>query len=128
MSVGKLACLIGVLGSLLLGGVNDARAESKVINLSLFPPIQIFDENTDIGGVRLMIYGDNRNVVGLDIGIAGRARGDLTGLQWTWLNLVDGGFKGWQSGTIYNLRSQIRREKSVELILEKAKIKEEKKK
>ena len=37
---------------------------------------------TDIGGVRIMIYGQNRDVAGLDFGIGGRVTGDFVGLQW----------------------------------------------
>ena len=97
----SLMCFVALL-MISLGHVTDARAGSKVIQLSLVPSIQIFDETTDIGGVRIMIYGQNRNVTGLDFGLGGRVTGDFVGLQWMIVGLIDGVGKGWQSNYAYN--------------------------
>ena len=97
-----------VLISMLLGLVAaPAAAEGeKIGSISLFAPIQIFDETTSIKGVRFnVVYGKHANFTGLDFGfIAGHATGNFTGVQWNAVNLVDGGFTGWQSGLFSQTR------------------------
>ncbi|NNF06228.1 MAG: hypothetical protein HKN21_05670, partial [Candidatus Eisenbacteria bacterium] len=49
---------------------STAQAETNPVNLALFNPIQIFGEDTSVEGVRVnLIYGKNRDVTGLDLGL-----------------------------------------------------------
>ena len=92
--------------------------EAKPIEISLWTPVQIHDENTSIKGFRLnILYGVSKDVTGLDIGIVNRNTGVFKGLQWgivgmagdfsgwqnTFVNITDGKFAGLQGwGAIYN--------------------------
>jgi hypothetical protein len=87
--------------ALLVLAAASARAEGeKPINLSLFPPVQIFDENTSIAGLRLGVYSYNADVTGLDVGLVQRSSGHLKGLQWAVVGWAEGGFTGWQNSWI----------------------------
>jgi hypothetical protein len=64
-----------------------ALAQNKPIQLALVTPIQIFPEETPIGGVRLnLLYGRNVTVSGVDLGLVNHT---TTGLS-----------VGWQSGLV----------------------------
>ncbi len=70
------------------------------LQLSLFPPAQIFRESYDVSGLRLsLIYGRNQNVRGLDIGLVNQAVGEAEGLQFGGANWA-GGLRGVQIGAI----------------------------
>ncbi len=89
-----------VLATLLAGRLATpaVAAESRPIQLSLVPSIQIFSEDTAIHGVRLAIVGRNREFLGLDLGLGLLTTGDFTGVGWGFANLVDGDVQGIQSG------------------------------
>ena len=90
---------------------------SSPIQIAVFNPLQIVNENTTIKGLRLnLIYGKNRGVNGLDIGFinhtgrrhstavqfgfVGYAESDFTGLQLNLGNWTDGKFTGLQAGIV----------------------------
>ena len=101
----KKALLFLLVASVLVAslGVDEARAgESKPIQLSLVPSIQIYDRGTDIGGVRLMIAGQNANVTGLDLGFVGITTGAFKGLSWGWVGIVGDESVGWMNNWLYN--------------------------
>jgi hypothetical protein len=81
------------------------------------PEPQLVDSNKDVSGIRIQVYGENRNVSGVDIGFAHSTTGDFTGLgglftlynhvggtttgvQWGAVNRTEGAVFGWQSGWI----------------------------
>jgi hypothetical protein len=76
--------------------------QTRPIQLSLVTPIQIFQENDPISGVRLnLIYGRSVSVVGLDLGLANHTTTGFTkGVQWGVVNMVDTDFMGWQDATV----------------------------
>jgi hypothetical protein len=79
-----------------------APAQS-VFQASLWAPeIQLVPASEDISGIRLQVYGQNRNVKGIDLGFAHYTTGDFTGLGglWTLYNRVDGTTTGVQWGLI----------------------------
>jgi len=95
----------------------SAMAQNKPIQLSLFTPVQIFDENIPISGVRLsLIYGRSVSITGLDWGLVnhttkgksmgvqfggvGIADADYVGWQNNWVNVVKGDFEGFQWGIV----------------------------
>jgi len=66
--------------------------------LSIVTPLQVPSRDYDVGGLRInLIYGECRNLDGLDIGVAGRAIGHGNGLQLAGVvNLVEGDGMGMQ--------------------------------
>lgn len=73
-------------------------AQDKPIQLALFNPIQIFNENTSITGLRInLIYGKNARVAGLDWGLVNHTTsGTSVGIQWGLVGINEANFKGWQ--------------------------------
>lgn len=101
----------------LMGLSTQAFAQSKPVQLSLFTPVQIFNENVPISGIRLsLIYGRSVSVTGLDwglvnhtttgksmgvqFGFVGIADADFVGWQDNWVNVVKGDFEGFQWGAV----------------------------
>lgn len=85
------------------------------------PEPQLVPATEDVSGIRLQIYGENRNVRGVDIGFAHSTTGDFvglgglftlynhvggttTGVQWGVVNYTEGEVIGWQSGW-FNINS-----------------------
>lgn len=99
-------------------GISSAFAQEKPIQLSLITPIQIHSETTPIKGVRInFLYGRTTTVKGLDwglvnhtttgtsigwqMGLAGLAEANFTGLQDNAINITKGKLTGVQVG-FYN--------------------------
>lgn len=63
----------------------NAQAKKEKVTpfqYSIFNPIQLFDEDYDIYGLRLTLaYGVNKSVYGVDSGLYCRTTGDMYGLQ-----------------------------------------------
>jgi hypothetical protein len=102
----------------LVAAAASARAEA-VFQFGFFAPdLQLVDASEDVRGLRIdFVYGENRNVSGVDLGIvnsttgdfagfgwapgANLVDGDAVGVQWSWLySRTDGEFTGWQSGIV----------------------------
>jgi hypothetical protein len=97
----KMIRLFAALGAMMLAAA-AARAE-KPIQLALVPPdLQLVSEEDSIGGVRLNIYGRNKNMTGLDIGLAHETTGDFRGLAFGMMNLVHGNAGGLQLAGLYS--------------------------
>jgi hypothetical protein len=89
-------------------GAASADESAKPIQLALVNPLQIFNEETSIHGLRInVIYGVNKDMHGLDIGIANHTTGTVKGLQWGFVGLADGNFHGWQNNMIVNVTDEI---------------------
>lgn len=75
-----------------------AFAQNRPIQLALVTPIQIFPEDTPIGGVRLnLLYGRNVSVSGLDLGLVNHTTTGLSkGWQYGLVGLNDADFLGFQ--------------------------------
>ena len=91
----------------LLACVNLLHAQNHPFQAALWAPdIQLVPATEDIVGVRLEIYGENRNVTGLDIGLINVTTGDFSGVAGavyvvpTLFNRVDGVTTGWQMGAV----------------------------
>lgn len=100
----KKVCLCVFLLALMLVSMPlaaSAAENSKPVQLSLFNPVQIFDEDTSIDWFRFsLLYGYNKDVSGLDLGLVNRASGNVSGLQFGLVNMVGGDFTGWQDAAI----------------------------
>ena len=79
-----------------------AQAQSKPVQLALVNPIQIFPENTSIGGIRLsLIYGKNASVSGIDWGLVNHTTsGTSLGWQAGLVGLNEANFVGLQSSFV----------------------------
>jgi len=86
----------------LMGLSTQAFAQSKPVQLSLFTPVQIFNENVPISGVRLnLIYGRSVSVTGLDLGLVNHTTtGKSMGLQYGLVGIADADFVGWQDNAV----------------------------
>jgi hypothetical protein len=98
------AALVALLLPLAIGATppNELAAQDdKPIQIALFNPIQIFDAQTSITGIRWnLIWGKNANVSGIDFGLINEATGDVLGLQGGLVNNVGGNVTGWQQGAV----------------------------
>jgi hypothetical protein len=81
--------------------------ETKPINLALWDPIQIYNHDYEIKGLRLSIYGNNAGLEGVDIGIANWITGDVKGVQWGFINKTAGNLTGWQSAPIQTVEGHM---------------------
>jgi hypothetical protein len=98
----RMTTLPILVGLLLLPGLGRAQTAERPIQISLVNPVQIYDEDTSIRGLRVnILYGRNRDMKGVDIGfIAGHTTGDGKGVQWNLVNITDGMFTGFQWGAV----------------------------
>ncbi len=72
-------------------------SSTENIQLSLFNPVQLHPESTDIRGFRLNIYGKNNSLTGVDLGFFNQlGNGKSLGVQWGLVNMVSGSFTGVQ--------------------------------
>ena len=83
---------------LLIISVKDISAQDKPIQLALINPVQIFDENTSIAGLRInFIYGKNARVSGLDLGLVNHITSGVSkGVQFGLIGIVEADYMGWQ--------------------------------
>lgn len=69
--------------------------------MSLVSPLAFVDEENSINGFRLnLIFGENKNVAGLDMGVANRTTGAQKGFQCGAVNIVEGDLSGHQDGFV----------------------------
>ncbi len=104
----------------------SAHAEA-FFQAALWPPdLQLVAPSDDVKGLRLNIYGENRNVTGVDIGflnvttgnfvgwagpvigaLYNRVDGTTTGIQWGVVNYTQGSVLGWQNGLLNVSRAKV---------------------
>jgi len=82
--------------------VKDIVAQNKPVQLSLFNPIQLFDENTSITGLRInLIYGKNASVTGIDWGLVNHTTSGVSkGVQFGLVGITEADFTGWQDNGV----------------------------
>ena len=90
--------------SLLLTAFEPVAAqEFEPIEIALWSGVQIHNQESDISGLRFSLYGVNRSMSGLDVGVVGRTTGDQQGLFYGFVGITDGDFAGWQAGYFANI-------------------------
>lgn len=78
-----------------------AFAETTPVMVSLVTPVQAPSADYSVKGFRLsLVYGQSRDFMGLDIGIANRAEGEFTGVGIGGANIADGRLYGGQFGLV----------------------------
>ncbi len=79
-----------------------AGAETVPVQIALLDPVQIYNADTSVKGLRLnLIYGRNKAVTGLDLGLVGSVDSDFTGWQYNFAgNISKGNFEGLQMGFV----------------------------
>lgn len=81
---------------------NEVKDKVGAIQFSIWNKIQLLNPDTSIYLLRLnAVYGNNKNVYGLDMGFAGRVESNFKGWQLNLLNLVKEDCAGLQTG-LYN--------------------------
>lgn len=86
------------LATLALLGLAPTLRADQPLQLALWETVQLVDASESITGLRLNLYGVNRDLVGVDLGGVNRLTGSGTGLQVGLGNLVEGDFTGVQWG------------------------------
>lgn len=82
----------------------SAAANEQFIQIALWHPVQIFPAETSIRGVRLnLLYGVNKELRGLDVGLVNRNTGLVKGLQHGVVGMAESDFLGWQDNIVANL-------------------------
>lgn len=120
MNLLKSLSVITVAGALAVSAQaqTGTYSEPAFFQASLWAPsAQLVPATDDVSGIRLQVYGENRNVSGVDIGFAHSTTGDFVGfgglftlynhvggttrgVQWGLVNYTEGTVTGWQSGWI----------------------------
>jgi hypothetical protein len=68
----------------LAASVEDTKSQTewRPVQIAIFNPVQLIDENKDIAGLRItLIYGKNTGVGGLDVGLGVNSSDNFTGIQ-----------------------------------------------
>jgi hypothetical protein len=96
--------------TVIIAAFTSVSAQDKPIQLALFAPVQIYNENTSITGIRLnFLYGRNTSVTGLDWGLVNHCTGGKSsGIQLGFIGLVDGDFSGFQDNFINSTKKDFR--------------------
>ena len=77
--------------------------QTTVFQVSLFNPAQLFPENYNVDDFRFnLIYGVNKDLNGLDLGLVNQTTGYVHSLEFGLVNLVGKNFKGGQFAVITN--------------------------
>ena len=99
----KLGFIILIIACTGMGLYAD-DSESKPLQLALWNPYQLVPAETDIHGLRLnFLYGKNRNVKGIDLGLVNESKGDFSGIEGGLLiNIVNGNVSGLQAALFAN--------------------------
>lgn len=118
LSVLTVASSLAISAHAQMDQAQMASAEPAVFQASLWAPSpQLVPATDDVTGVRLQVYGENRNMRGVDIGFGHSTTGDFvgfgglftlynhvggttTGVQWGLVNFTEGEVIGWQSAVI----------------------------
>jgi len=95
-----MVSIVTVIILIIAAPVVSSAQGIKHFQLSLFNPIQIFDESTSIHGLRLSIYGVNEDMYGGDFGIVPLVNGDMKGWQGGLVSIVNGDMTGYQEGFV----------------------------
>ena len=95
---------IGVVSLCLLAVVEPVAAQDlKPIEVALWSGVQIQTRETDVSGLRLSLYGVNRSMSGLDVGVVARTTEDQQGVFYGFVGITEGAFSGWQAGQFANI-------------------------
>jgi len=99
---GKFLLVAMIAVMVTISFTSSVQAQEKPIQLALLNPVQLFNENTAISGIRLsLFYGKNTTVTGLDWGlVCHNTAGISKGVQFSFVGMVEGDFVGWQDGFV----------------------------
>lgn len=102
MKISKFVFHLTIVLFFIMFFVTEISAQDKPVQLALFNPVQVFDENTSITGLRIsLIYGKNTQVSGLDWGLVNHnTSGVSKGVQFGLVGIVESDFMGWQDNGV----------------------------
>ena len=88
-------------------GTGTAKAGQNLIQVSLFNPIQLINEDKSVEGFRWnFIYTANQNMTGFDLGFISKTKGNFLGVGYCAANIVEGNMKGIQIG-VFNTSNSV---------------------
>jgi len=93
--------ILGITAAGILMAAAVAHADPKPIQLALTPEIELVPADESIKGLRLNIYGENKDVMGLSLGFVNKSTGNTSGVELGLVDLTEGEFHGWQYGWAY---------------------------
>ncbi|MGD8413387.1 MAG: hypothetical protein PVF33_04105 [Candidatus Latescibacterota bacterium] len=76
------------------------KDEVKYFQLSIWRTAQVYDRKYSIHGARLALYGSNRDLFGLDAGLAVENTRDMKGFQWGFIAWARRDCSGWQNAVV----------------------------
>ncbi|MBN1302678.1 MAG: hypothetical protein JW995_15775 [Melioribacteraceae bacterium] len=87
---------------LILSSAVNIPAQEKPVQISLFNPVQLYDETTSITGLRInLLYGKNTKITGLDFGLVNHTTSGVSkGVQFGVVGIADDDFTGWQDNFV----------------------------
>ena len=89
---------------LLLSAFEPLAAQSfEPFEIAIWNGVQIQDSSADVSGLRFSLYGVNRSMSGLDVGVVARTTGDQQGVFYGFVGITEGDFSGWQAGYFANV-------------------------
>ncbi len=101
---GVARVLIGVVSLCLFAIVEPVAAQDfEPIEIALWSGVQIQARETNVSGLRLSLYGVNRSMSGLDVGVVARTTEDQQGVFYGFVGITEGDFSGWQAGQFANI-------------------------
>lgn len=102
MKISKFVFHLTIVLFFIMFFVTEISAQDKPVQLALFNPVQVFDENTSITGLRIsLIYGKNTQVSGLDWGLINHMTSGVSkGVQFGLVGIVESDFMGWQDNGV----------------------------
>ena len=79
----------------------SAQEENKPFQIALYNPVQIVAQDISVHGFRWnVLYGENEDMVGFDIGIVNKTNGLQRGAQMGVVNTTKGNFDGFRMGVV----------------------------
>lgn len=91
-----MTTVIAILISTLL----FSQSDHKPFQLALWNTLQIVPQEQSVRGIRLNVYGENKNMKGCDIGIVNKTNGYQKGAQFGIKNQTEYEFTGFRAGIV----------------------------
>ena len=84
--------------------VPAAASADGTVSLGVFTPVQMVSQTESVEAFRLsLLYGENVDMRGLDLSLIGMNTGNVAGVAFTGVGIVEGNFTGWQNGWLASI-------------------------
>ena len=90
-----------IIFALLSTSFSFAQEGHKPIQIALFNPVQVVNQDLSVHGFRLdILYGENQDMVGFDVGIVNKTNGIQRGAQVGIVSITEGEFNGFRANFV----------------------------